>query len=94
MSKIISFALGLLFASSVAQISEAAEIKPAPLVLTRINETFYQATAALVVELLTGMGHSVTVVDGSHTSAYKAIKEGTADPCVGFWLPTDMRKRG
>jgi glycine betaine/proline transport system substrate-binding protein len=67
-------------------------MKPGPLVLTRINETFYQATAALVVEVLTAMGHSVTVVDGSHTSAYKAIKEGTADLCVGFWLPTGHEK--
>jgi glycine betaine/proline transport system substrate-binding protein len=88
MSKVLSFALGLLFASVVPQICSAAEMKPGPLVLTRINETFYQATAALVVEVLTGVGHSVTVVDGSHTSAYKAVKEGTADLCVGFWLPT------
>ena len=63
-------------------------MKPGPLVLTRINETFYQATAALVVDVLTGMGHSVKVVDGTHTSAYGAIKDGTADLCVGFWLPT------
>jgi glycine betaine/proline transport system substrate-binding protein len=63
-------------------------VKPIPLVLTRIDETFYQATAALVVEVLTGMGHSVKVVDGSHTSAYNAVKDGTADLCVGFWLPT------
>jgi glycine betaine/proline transport system substrate-binding protein len=61
---------------------------PSPLVLTRINETFYQATAALVVEVLTAMGHSVKVVDGTHTSAYGAIKDGSADLCVGFWLPT------
>jgi glycine betaine/proline transport system substrate-binding protein len=63
-------------------------MKPGPLVLTRIDETFYQATAALVVEVLTAMGHKVKVVDGSHTSAYNAVKEGTADLCVGFWLPT------
>lgn len=63
-------------------------MKPIPLVLTRINETFYQATAALVVDVLTGMGHSVKVVDGTHTSAYGAVKDGTADLCVGFWLPT------
>src|SRR5579862_8645614 len=92
MSRIMSFALGLLFASFVPQISSAAEMKPGPLVLTRINETFYQAAAALVVDVLTGVGHSVTVVDGSHTSAYKAVKEGTADLCVGFWLPTGHEK--
>jgi glycine betaine/proline transport system substrate-binding protein len=92
MSRIASFALGLLFSSLVPQISSAAEMKPNPLVLTRINEIFYQATAALVVEVLAGMGHSVTVVDGSHTSAYNAVKEGTADLCVGFWLPTGHAK--
>jgi glycine betaine/proline transport system substrate-binding protein len=92
MSRLMSSALGLLFASVVPQICAAAEMKPGPLVLTRINETFYQATAALVVEVLTGVGHSVTVVDGSHTSAYKAVKEGTADLCVGFWLPTGHEK--
>src|ERR1700751_4080485 len=92
MSRIMSFALGVLFASFVPRISSAAEIKTGPLVLTRINETFYQATAAMVVEVLTGMGHSVKVVDGSHTSAYEAIKEGTADLCVGFWLPTGHEK--
>jgi glycine betaine/proline transport system substrate-binding protein len=92
MSKILSFALALLCSSFLAQISSAAEIKPVPLVLTRINETFYQATAALVVEVLTRTGHSVKVVDGSHTSAYQAIKEGTADLCVGFWLPTGHEK--
>ncbi|HXC61033.1 MAG TPA: glycine betaine ABC transporter substrate-binding protein, partial [Nitrospiria bacterium] len=69
-----------------------ADTQPAPLVLTRINETFYQATAALVVEVLTRTGQPVTVVDGSHTSAYKAIQDGTADLCVGFWLPTGHEK--
>jgi glycine betaine/proline transport system substrate-binding protein len=92
MSPLMPFAFGLLFASVGPQICSAAEMKPRPLVLTRINETFYQATAALVVEVLTGVGHSVTVVDGSHTSAYKAVKEGTADLCVGFWLPTGHEK--
>lgn len=92
MSKILSFALAVLSSSFIPEVSLAAEVKPAPLVLTRINETFYQATAALVVEVLTRAGHSVTVVDGSHTSAYKAIKDGTADLCVGFWLPTGHEK--
>src|SRR5579863_4283791 len=92
MSKIGSLALAILLASVVPQISLAADMKPIPLVLTRINETFYQATAALVVNVLTGMGHSVKVVDGTHTSAYQAIKEGTADLCVGFWLPSGHEK--
>jgi glycine betaine/proline transport system substrate-binding protein len=70
------------------QLASGAEVKPGPLVVTRINETFYQATAALVVDVLTAMGHSVTVVDGTHTAAYEAVKDGTADLCVGFWLPT------
>jgi glycine betaine/proline transport system substrate-binding protein len=92
MSRLLSFTLALLFSSFVPQISSAAEMTPAPLVLTRINETFYQATAALVVEVLTRTGQPVTVIDGSHTSAYKAIKKGTADLCVGFWLPTGHEK--
>ena len=92
MSKILSFALALLCSSYVPEISLAAEMKPAPLVLTRINETFYQATAALVVAVLTRTGQSVKVVDGSHSSAYSAIKEGAADLCVGFWLPTGHEK--
>ena len=69
MAKIVLFALAPLFLSFAPQISSGAEMKPVPFVLTRINETFYQAMAALVVEVLTGMGHSVKVVDGSHTSA-------------------------
>jgi len=92
MAKMRLLALAIPFASLVPQISLAAEMKPVPLVLTRINETFYQATAALVVDVLTEMGHPVKVVDGSHTSAYKAIKDGTADLCVGFWLPTGHEK--
>jgi glycine betaine/proline transport system substrate-binding protein len=92
MSKMSSFALALLCSGIGAGVSAAAEMKPVPLVLTRIDETFYQATAALVVEVLTATGHSVKVVDGSHTSAYRAIKEGTADLCVGFWLPTGHEK--
>jgi len=89
MSKTLVLALAPLFAlGCVSQVSPEGEVKPTPLVLTRIDETFYQATAALVVEVLTGMGHSVKVIEGSHTSAYNAVKEGTADLCVGFWLPT------
>src|SRR5580704_10324998 len=81
-------ALVALVSLSAPQISLGAEMDPSPLVRTRINETFYQATAALVVDVLTEMGHSVKVVDGTHTSAYGAIKDGSADLCVGFWLPT------
>jgi hypothetical protein len=47
MSKIVLFALAPLFLSFGPEISSGAEMKPVPLVLTRINETFYQATAAL-----------------------------------------------
>jgi len=71
-----------------SQLASGAEAKPGPLVVTRINETFYQATAALIVDVLTAMGHSVTVIDDTHTAAYEAVKDGTADLCVGFWLPT------
>jgi len=92
MSRVLSFALALLFSSFVPQVSSAAEMRTVPVVLTRINETFYQATAALVVEVITRTGQPVTVVDGSHTSAYGAIKDGTADLCVGFWLPTGHEK--
>jgi hypothetical protein len=41
------FALATLFLSFAPQISSGTEVKPIPLVLTRINETFYEATAAL-----------------------------------------------
>jgi glycine betaine/proline transport system substrate-binding protein len=92
MSKMRLLALAIPLASLVPHLSLADDMKPIPLVLTRINETFYQATAALVVDVLTGMGHSVKVIDGTHTSAYKAIKDGTADLCVGFWLPTGHEK--
>jgi glycine betaine/proline transport system substrate-binding protein len=92
MLRLPSFALALLFAGFAPAVSLGADMQPAPLVLTRINETFYQATAALVVEVLTRTGQPVTVVDGSHTSAYKAIQDGTADLCVGFWLPTGHEK--
>lgn len=81
-------ALAALFSAFAPQASRGADMKPGPLVLARINETFYQATAALVVDVLTGVGHTVKVVDGTHTSTYEAIRTGTADLCVGFWLPT------
>jgi glycine betaine/proline transport system substrate-binding protein len=88
MSRTVLATLVALLSLGAPQTSSGAERDPSPLVLTRINETFYQATAALVVELLTEMGHSIKVVDGTHTGAYGAIKDGGADLCVGFWLPT------
>jgi glycine betaine/proline transport system substrate-binding protein len=92
MSKPGLFSLTLLFSSLVPQASQGVEMNPGPLVLARINETFYEATGALVVDVLTAMGHSVKVVDGSHTSAYGAVRNGTADLCVAFWLPTGHEK--
>jgi glycine betaine/proline transport system substrate-binding protein len=88
MSRSRAFVLASLVCVGAPRVSSAAEVEPQPLVLTRIDETFYQATAALVVEVLAAMGHPVKVVDGSHTRAYNAIKDGSADLCVGFWLPT------
>jgi glycine betaine/proline transport system substrate-binding protein len=60
---------------------------PQPLRLSRIDESFYQATAAVVAAVLERCGHSVTVTDGSHTEAYDALGRGEADLCVAFWLP-------
>ena len=60
---------------------------PRPLRLSRIDESFYQATAAVVAEVLERCGHAVTVIDGSHTEAYDALGRGDADLCVAFWLP-------
>jgi glycine betaine/proline transport system substrate-binding protein len=89
MSRARAVPLAIAAVSSLAcQLASAAEVKPGPLVVSRINETFYQATAALVVDVLTAMGHLVTVVDATHTAAYDAVKDGTVDLCVGFWLPT------
>jgi glycine betaine/proline transport system substrate-binding protein len=92
MSKTGLFALALLFSSLMPPVSSGSEMNPGPLVLARINETFYQATGALVVDVLTAMGHPVKVVDGTHTSAYGAVRDGTADLCVAFWLPTGHEK--
>jgi glycine betaine/proline transport system substrate-binding protein len=92
MSKTALFAFAVLFSSLVPQVFSGPEMNPGPLVLARINETFYQATGALVVDVLTALGHPVKVVDGSHTRAYGAVRDGTADLCVAFWLPTGHEK--
>ena len=63
-------------------------MKPRPLILSRIDETFYQAVAATVALTLERCGHEVAVRDGSHTEAYDMLGRGQADLCVAFWLPT------
>jgi glycine betaine/proline transport system substrate-binding protein len=55
--------------------------------LGRIDETFYQAAAAVVQRLIERSGQSVVVVDGSHTETYQAVAAGKVDLCVAFWLP-------
>ena len=58
------------------------------LTLARIDESFYQAVAAVVALSLERSGHAVTVKDGSHTEAYDLLGRAEADLCVAFWLPT------
>lgn len=57
------------------------------IVIGRINESFYQATAAVLVHVLNRLGHVVNVIDGTHTEVYNAIGDGKVDLCVAFWLP-------
>lgn len=68
-------------------------MSPAPeplsrVTLARIDETFYQAAAAVVARVLRSTGLDVAVVDGSHTQAYGMVGSGEADLCVAFWLPS------
>ncbi|MDF5714314.1 MAG: glycine betaine ABC transporter substrate-binding protein [Rhizonema sp. NSF051] len=57
------------------------------IVLGRIDESFYQATAAVLTHVLNRLGHVVNVIDGTHTEVYNAIGEAKVDLCVAFWLP-------
>ena len=67
-------------------------MSPRSLTLSRIDETFYQAAAAVVAITLERCGHALTVKDGSHTEAYDMLGRGDADLCVAFWLPTGHAK--
>jgi glycine betaine/proline transport system substrate-binding protein len=68
-------------------VSPAPEVLPR-VTLARIDETFYQAAAAVVAEVLRSSGLDVAVVDGSHTRVYGMVGSGEADLCVAFWMPS------
>lgn len=56
-------------------------------VLGRIDESFHQVAAAVVEEVLTRLGHPVTVVEGAHPGMYPLLARGEQDLFADAWLP-------
>jgi glycine betaine/proline transport system substrate-binding protein len=80
-------AVGVLVGSVALSAGNPEEQDPGLIRLGRIDETFYQAAAAVVKRLIERSGQRVVVVDGSHTETYQAVAAGKVDLCVAFWLP-------
>lgn len=76
-----------MLARPTEQVSSNSQVNLGTIVLGRIDESFYQAAAAVVANILNRLGHNVKVIDGTHTEAYNAVGEGNVDLCVAFWLP-------
>ncbi|GAB1542262.1 glycine betaine ABC transporter substrate-binding protein [Scytonema sp. NUACC21] len=76
-----------MLARPIEQVISDSRVSSNTIVLGRIDESFYQAAAAVVVNILNRLGHAIKVIDGSHTEVYNAVGEGNVDLCVAFWLP-------
>ncbi len=55
--------------------------------LARLNESFHQASGAVVEEVLRDLGHPVEVIEGPHAELYPRFAEGEADLFAASWLP-------
>ncbi|MFJ3487810.1 glycine betaine ABC transporter substrate-binding protein [Pseudomonas sp. NPDC090202] len=58
-----------------------------PLVVGQVNLSFYTASAAVVREVLSRLGHPLTVVEGNHPDIYGRLGRGEVDMLVASWLP-------
>jgi glycine betaine/proline transport system substrate-binding protein len=64
-----------------------AHSEPQELVVGQVNLSFYTASAAVVKEVLSRLGHPLRVVEGNHPDIYGRLGRGEADLLVASWLP-------
>ncbi|MDX3772496.1 glycine betaine ABC transporter substrate-binding protein [Chromatiaceae bacterium AAb-1] len=65
--------------------SQSGEAKD--LVIGQINLSFYLASAAVVVEVLNTLGHSIQVEEGNHPTIYGKLNKAEVDILIASWLP-------
>lgn len=58
-----------------------------PLVVATVNESFHQASGAVVRIVLENLGYEVESIDGPHAEIYPRFENGEADFFAGSWLP-------
>lgn len=64
-----------------------AKAEPRELVVGQVNLSFYTASAAVVKEVLSRLGHSLKIVEGNHPDIYGRLGRGDVDLLVASWLP-------
>ncbi|AJE23739.1 glycine betaine ABC transporter substrate-binding protein [Azotobacter chroococcum] len=64
-----------------------AKAEPRELVVGQVNLSFYTASAAVVKEVLSRLGHSLKIVEGNHPDIYGRLGHGDVDLLVASWLP-------
>lgn len=57
------------------------------LVVATVNESFHQASGAVVRVVLENLGYEVQSIDGPHAEIYPRFQNGEADFFAGSWLP-------
>lgn len=57
------------------------------LVVATVNESFHQASGAVVRVVLENLGYEVQSIDGPHAEIYPRFGNGEADFFAGSWLP-------
>ena len=69
------------------QQNEVDDNRKWPVVLGRVNLSFYAVVGAVVQKVLERLGHEVEVREGSHPDIYPPLAKGEVDLLCASWLP-------
>jgi glycine betaine/proline transport system substrate-binding protein len=83
----IAFCLCILLSLSAGCRRDDGNPVPGSITLARLNESFHQASGAIVEEVLRDLGHQVEVIEGPHAELYPRFAAGEADLFAASWLP-------